>query len=66
MRLSIMKSRIIYINETRRKLANKPVPNNNSYTETTTVANQGRQYFTETELQNLLPDASLTKNFGKT
>lgn len=65
MRLMIQRSRIIYINEFNRKLANNPVPkNNNSFTQNTTAANQGRQYFTQAELQNLAPQALQAQNYG--
>jgi len=55
----------MYINEFNRKLANNPVPkNNNSFTQNTTAAAQGRQYFTQAELQNLAPQALLPQNYG--
>ena len=65
MRLMIQRSRIMYINEFNRKLAQNPVPkNNNSFTENTTAATQGRQYFTQAELQNLVPQALQAQNYG--
>lgn len=65
MRLMIQRSRILYINEVNRKIAQNPVSNNNSYSENTTAAKQGRQYFTQAELQTLIPNALLPANYGK-
>jgi hypothetical protein len=65
MRLMIQRSRILYINELNRKIANRPVPHNNSFTENTTSAKQGRQYFTQAELAVLAPQALLPENYGR-
>jgi hypothetical protein len=55
----------MYVNEFNRKLANNPVPkNNNSFTQNTTAANQGRQYFTQadmTKLKKALPKFKFSK-----
>lgn len=64
MRLMIQRSRILYINELNRKIAKNPIPNNNSYAENTTSGIQGRQYFTQAELETLVPQALLPQNYG--
>lgn len=63
MRLQMVRSRVLYINETNRKNNSQPVPHNNSYTFNTSAAKQGRQYFTQNELQALIPDA-LTEQYA--
>jgi hypothetical protein len=63
MRLQQVRSRVIYINETNRKNNSQPVPHNNSYTFNTSSAKEGRQYFTQSELQSLLPQ-SLTQQYA--
>jgi len=65
MRLMIQRSRILYINELNRKIANRQIQHNNSYTENTTTGKQGRQYFTQAELQALVPQALQSVNFGR-
>lgn len=54
MSLMIKRSKIMYVNETNRKIFKKPVQHNNSFTENTTVAKQGRQYLTQEEILNLI------------
>jgi len=63
MRLQQVRSRIIYVDETTRKNNSQPVPHNNSYTYNTSAAKQGRQYFTQAELQALIPNA-LTQQYA--
>ena len=63
MRLQQVRSRVMYVNETNRKINSQPVPNNNSYTFNSSSAKQGRQYFTQTELQSLIPQ-SLTQQYA--
>lgn len=64
MRLKQVQSRIIYVGETNRKINSQPVPHNNSYTFNTSSAKQGRQYFTQTELQAIIPQSLVTANAG--
>lgn len=64
MRLKQVQSRIIYVNETNRKINSRPVPHNNSYTFNTSSAKQGRQYFTQTELQAIIPQSLASANAG--
>jgi len=52
--LMIKRSKIMYVNETNRKINKKPVEHNNSFTENTTVSKQGRQYLTQEEILNLI------------
>jgi len=64
MRLQQVRSRIIYINETNRKNNSQQMQHNNSYTFNTSSAKQGRQYFTQSELQTLIPTALTQANAG--
>lgn len=63
MRLQQVRSRIMYINETNRKNNSQATQHNNSYTFNSSAAKQGRQYFTQAELQTLIPNA-LTQQYA--
>jgi hypothetical protein len=63
--LMIKRSKILYVNETNRKLDSKPAQQNNSYAENVTLAKQGRQYLTQSEISTYVGNrVSDPANYG--